>query len=135
VLLLLRFLWISVALWYWIKTRELLSSPLPSPPSPPGVGGGHADAWAVTAPADTWFATASPASSLGKKETVGKAANSPIPFSYPRWLGKEQGGRSVMSFFPWCLLAACSAALELLSSTLVRPKNVVVVFFNCKICL
>ncbi|KAM7088184.1 Golgi SNAP receptor complex member 1 isoform 1-T1 [Ciconia maguari] len=118
-----KFLWISVDLQYWIKTRELLSSPLPSPPSPPVAGGGHTDAWAVTAPADTWIATASSSSSLGRKETVGKTANSPIPFSFPRWLGKQQGGTNVMSLFPGCLLAACSAASELLSSTLVRPNK------------
>lgn len=138
VLLLLRFLWISVDLQCWVRTRELLLSPFPPHLLPPVAGGEHTDAWALTAPADTWFATASPSSSLGKKETVGKTANSPIPFSFPRWLGKQQGGRNVMSLFPGCRLAACSAASELLSSTLIRSnKGLLFVFgfFNCKTCL
>ncbi|XP_041278922.1 Golgi SNAP receptor complex member 1 isoform X2 [Onychostruthus taczanowskii] len=64
---------------------------------------GHTDAWAVPAPADTHFSTASPSSSLGNRENAGKPANSPIPFSIPRCLGKQQGGRNVMS----SSLAAC----------------------------
>lgn len=106
VLLLLRFLWISVDLQCWVRTRELLLSPFPSHLLPPVAGGEHTDAWALTAPADTWFATASPSSSLGK-ETVGKTANSPIPFpSQGGWGSSREGGMWWASSLGACWLLA-----------------------------
>lgn len=62
---------------------------------------------------------------LLETENAGQPAHSPIPFSIPRCLGEQQGGRNVIS----SSLAACSAASELLSSTLVSPSKGFIIYF------